>query len=163
MLDIAVQGIRSLLLLLVLVFSRLANVQVDDLNWVQASLLVKDGGLGIRSVGLQFLLQQQQHRISRPNFCWLTVHPIPTWTVLWMLGRADMGARSHWVQTDPNKDVGIKHLWTRASRFLTPVSFASTLTSVRNMTVPVAPWSTVGAVMGCHVGVVLVGYQDTTQ
>jgi len=32
--------------------SRLANVQVDDLNWVQASLPVKDGGLGIRSVGL---------------------------------------------------------------------------------------------------------------
>ena len=32
--------------------SRLANVHVDDLNWVQASLPVKDGGLGIRSVGL---------------------------------------------------------------------------------------------------------------
>ena len=32
--------------------SRLANVQVDDLNWVQASLPVKDGGLGIRSGGL---------------------------------------------------------------------------------------------------------------
>ena len=32
--------------------SRLANVHVDDLNWVQASLPVKDGGLGIRRVGL---------------------------------------------------------------------------------------------------------------
>ena len=32
--------------------SRLANVQVDDLNWVQASLPVKDSGLWIRSVGL---------------------------------------------------------------------------------------------------------------
>ena len=32
--------------------SRLANVHVNDLNWVQASLSVRDGGLGIRSVGL---------------------------------------------------------------------------------------------------------------
>ena len=32
--------------------SRLANVQLDDLNRIQASLPVKDGGLGIRSVGL---------------------------------------------------------------------------------------------------------------
>ena len=32
--------------------SRLANIHVNDLNWIQASLPVKDGGLGIRSVGL---------------------------------------------------------------------------------------------------------------
>ena len=32
--------------------SRLANIHINDLNWIQASLPVKDGGLGIRSVGL---------------------------------------------------------------------------------------------------------------
>ena len=30
----------------------LTNIQVDNLNWVQASFQVKDGGLGICSVDL---------------------------------------------------------------------------------------------------------------
>ena len=57
--------------------SRLANVHVDDLNWVQASLPVKDGGLGIRSVGLlapsAFLASAAAtHDLQAPTFAgWL--------------------------------------------------------------------------------------------
>ena len=95
---------------------------------------------------LLFSPWQQQHTTSRPNFCRLVAEVTPILTVHLMFGWADMKVQSHRAQTDPSKDVGIKRLWTMASRFL---SLATQIhTTKRVCWLPATPMAAIGCTPG---------------